>query len=333
MDPIENEYSEAELIDLFAKLFPKGFAGPDVLRDVAPEGWTKSPLFALTHPSPQQRYKEALRTHRNLASLKRRDDAPPPPPEPTLEEFTAEPDDDDSFEQDEEVSRVIGMAIWDVFSDSHEVRDAEGREVSLGSFRSSGGFLADRLNEQVKAGLVKGPAVTAAERSALVHEQMRKLMPEMNNDLLFQFMQEQQTGPYDYMDFYMGSGMISGRADMTPIYRMIFTRLKALDLDWKYTFPRLHVVDMRPLGEALKAKKAEESGEPDWLNYSPDAEFAKEEANREKDREIAEMRESLDEGYRESVEEALTQEPPLVVRVYAAVFGGWPNGWPPDSEA
>ncbi len=329
---MENQYEEHELIEIFAKLFPRGFAGPDVLRDIAPEGWAASPLLALFHPSPEQRYQEALRMHRNVSALRKKDDTSPPSPEPTFEEIAAEGD-DDPIAQDEEVSRLVGLALWDIFSDSHDVIDEDGREVSLGSFRSSGGFIADRLNEQVKAGLVQGPAIDAATRAAEVQEQMKKYMPEGSSDLLFQFMKEQQTGPYDYLDFYMGSAMISSRADMTPVYRMIFTRLKALDLDWKYSFPRLHVVDMRPLSEAMKAKEAEEKGEPEWLNYSPDEEFAKEEANQKKDEEIAEMRESLDEGYRESVEEALKREPPLTVRVYEAVFGSWPTGWPPDPEA
>ena len=227
------------------------------------------------------------------------------------------------------------MCLWDVFSDSHDVIDADGRELSLGSFRSSGGFLADRLNEQVAAGLSKPPAVDALERAEAVAEQMRQFLPEGGggSDLFLQMLKAEQTGPYDYLDFYMGTGMVAGRADLTPVYRLIFTRLKALDLDWKYSFPRLRLVDLRPLGEALKAKEAEESGEPEWQGYSPEAGLAKEEEDKEKDREIAEFRESLDDGYREAVEESQKQPPPLTVRAYAAVFGRWPAGWPPTAEA
>jgi len=114
---------------------------------------------------------------------------------------------------------------------------------------------------------------------------------------------------------------------------MIFTRLKALDLDWKFTFPRLNLVDFRPLGDALKAREAEESGEPDWLTYSPEEALAKDDENRQKDEEIAKMHESLDDGYLEAIEDAQTQPPPLTVEVYAAVFGHWPTGWPPTAEA
>lgn len=332
MDEFANQYEEPELLEIFAKLFPAGFAGADVLRAIAPEGWAASPLVALFHPSAEQRYREALQMHRNMSAFRRPEDTSPVSAEPTFAEIAAEGG-DETIEQDEEVSRLVGLALWDIFSDSHDVIDADGRELHLGSFRSSGGFLADRLNEQVKAGLVQGPVIDASQRAAIVQEQMRQFMPEGSNDLFFQMMKEEQKGPYDYMDFYLGTASIAERADLTPVYRMIFTRLKALDLDWKYQFPRLHAIDFRPLGDALDAKKAEESGTPDWVAYSPEEALAKDEANREKDRELAELRESLDEGYRESVEAALKQPPPLIVRVYAAVYGDWPRGWPPSAEA
>ena len=331
MDDFSNTYSEDELIALFARLFPQGFAGADVRRTLAPEGWDKSPLLALFHPSPEQRLQESLRMRENMDELRRarggQGKETPPGPVPTLADFCEDPP--DAVAPDEEISRLVGMCLWDVFSDSHDVLDDGGREVSLGSFRASAGFLANRLNEQVKAGQVEGPAIDAATRAEEVHKAMREAMPGMNNDLLFQFMKEHQTGPYDYMDFYLGTGSIAHRADLGPVYRMIFTRLKALDLDWKYTFPRLHLVDMRPLKERLDAQKAETSGEPDWAGYSPEKELANEEADREKDRELARMRESLDDGYRDAVAAALTEPPPLIVQSYRDIFGDWPNGWPP----
>ena len=81
---------------------------------------------------------------------------------------------------------------------------------------------------------------------------------------------------------------------------------------------------MRPLKEALDQKD-----EPEWLNYSPSESLAKEEEQKEHDKELAELRESLDEGRREAMEEALKLPPPPTVRAYAAVYGRWPQGWPP----
>jgi hypothetical protein len=56
-----NTYSEAELEAEFGRLFPLGFAGPDVVQELAPDGWETSPLLAVYHPSLEQTYDEAVR--------------------------------------------------------------------------------------------------------------------------------------------------------------------------------------------------------------------------------------------------------------------------------
>ena len=52
MDYDAESYSEAELLAEFERLFPHGFAGPDVLQELAPAGWKTSPLMAVFHPAP-----------------------------------------------------------------------------------------------------------------------------------------------------------------------------------------------------------------------------------------------------------------------------------------
>jgi len=49
-----DSYSEADLEAEFDRLFPQGFAGPDVLQELAPGGWQNSPLLAVFHPSLAQ---------------------------------------------------------------------------------------------------------------------------------------------------------------------------------------------------------------------------------------------------------------------------------------
>src|SRR5260370_38868565 len=44
----------------------------------------------------------------------------------------------------------------------------------------------------------------------------------------------------------MGTIWVAQRADLTPVYRMIFRRLHRRRLDWNYHFPRLYAVDLRP---------------------------------------------------------------------------------------
>jgi hypothetical protein len=137
-----------------------------------------------------------------------------------------------------------------------------------------------------------------------------------------------QTGTtqYDYMDFYLGTSWVSQRADLTPVYEMIFRRLRRRGLDWIYHFPRLYAVDLRPLKNALVQAR-----EPEWLNYSPSEALAEEAEQTKRDQELAALRESLDAGYREAVEEALDTPPPATVRAYQAVYGHFPRGWPPEA--
>jgi len=46
-----------------------------------------------------------------------------------------------------------------------------------------------------------------------------------------------------YIHFYMGSFWVSECADLTPVYEMIFRRLKDRLLDWRYRLPRLHLIE------------------------------------------------------------------------------------------
>jgi len=223
---------------------------------------------------------EALCMYRFLSSLRKPDDRPLRPV-PTLDLF-AHDDPDGPVETEVEVRELVGRCLWDVFSNGNEVAASDGRRLDLGSFRGSGGFLADVLNRQTG------------------------------------------TRQYDYLSFYMGTIWVWERADLTPAYRMIFRRLRENALDWVYHFPRLHAVDLRPLKEAFERKDL-----PEWTDYDPSAALAREEAEREQDKNLAELRESLDEGYRAAVEQAADAPPPATVLAYEAVFGCFPPGWPP----
>lgn len=273
--------SEAECFAEFDRLFPHGFAGEDVIREIAPQGWANSPLLAIFHPSAEQVYEECARIRRNLRSLARPGHGAPETPEPSLEEITKNHV-TSPIEVEEEVRQLVGQCLWEVFSENHEVVAPDGRIVDLGSFRGSGGFLAGYLNQQLT------------------------------------------TSRFDYIDFYMGNVWVSSRADLTPVYEMIFRRLKNRGCDWIYHFPALHVVDMRPLRDALKEKE-----EPEWVNYSPEEALAKKQEEAKRDRELAELREHLDKGNREAMAEAVKQPPPKTVAAYRAVYGHDPQGWPP----
>ena len=130
----KDRLSNPELVALFDRLFPHGLAGADVLADIAPEGWERSPLLACFHPSIERIFEEQLQFHRHFEKLgtllKRRGKATPsddePPPEPTLESVRREHQ-PRPVRQDEEVTELVGQCLWDVFSDNHDVIAADGR--------------------------------------------------------------------------------------------------------------------------------------------------------------------------------------------------------------
>ena len=280
--------TEAELKTFFDRLFPNGFAGADALAEIAPDSWEKSPLLACIHPSPEQVFEETVQMHRNVEEFTRRrrerePDNPKltPRPEPTLEEIRAQWK-DEPVNTTDEVTRLVGLCLWDVFSDNHEVIAADGRIVDLGSFRGSAGFIAEYLH---------GP-----------------------NEDIFNM---------DYCEFYLGTIWIARRADLTPVYRMIFRRIKSVGGNWEYHFPEIGVVDLRPIKEAMEAEKKPE-------DYSPSDAFAKEQEDREHDEEVERLRADLAEGNAAARREALDRPPPTTVLAYQEIFGCEPKGWPPE---
>ena len=275
-------HSEEECVAVLERMFPNGLASEEVLRELAPRGWENSPLLAVFHPSIERLYEESVQMHRNIQRFlppERRGESPEPTMEEIRKSHTEKP-----VEPEKECWELMAMCLWDVFSENHEVVDAEGRWVDTGSFRGSAGFFADFLNREIGE------------------------------------------SAYDYMDFYMGTIWVAGRADLTLVYALIFRRLRSQGLDWVYHFPRLGIVDLRPLRKQLDR---EGTAEPEWVNYSPSEAVAAELEEKAHDGEVERLRESLDEGYREAVEKAREGPPPGTVRAYQEVYGRLPQGWPP----
>ena len=279
----EQRLNEEEQAALFDALFPDGFAGPDVMTEIAPGGWSASPLVACFHPSVEQVWREAVAMHHNVASLVCR--GAPPRPVPTLDgirqSFVPTP-----VAPEREACELVAACVWDIFSDNHDVISADGRRVDLGSFRGTAGFIADYLNAKLGS------------------------------------------SGYDYMDFCMGTIWLRGRADLSDVYRMVFSRLKREGCDWRYSFPRLGVVDLRP----LRDEQAATDGSPEWATYSPSASFERQERDAAREAEVDDLRRSLDDAYRREVEAARYRPPPPIIEAYRAVFGCHPTGWPPEFE-
>ena len=218
---------EQEAMAFLRSLFPGGLKDPALISELCPEGWEASPLFACYHPSPEVRYAESLEFSRNLKNLtflmSRRKvesaQAPPDEPELTFEEFLAKNPPKDAPLSPEarihESGELLGLCLWDVFSDNHDVIAADGRIVHLGSFRGSAGTISDFFESF--------PPMVAADANDGWH-----------------------MGGCGYMDFYMGTWWVGSRADLSAVYRLIFKRLRAHGADWAYAFPRIHVIDSGP---------------------------------------------------------------------------------------
>lgn len=278
--------TDAELKEFFERLFPHGFAGTDVLTEIAPEGWEKSPLLACFHPSVEKVFEEQVQMHRNMEELigldrEHEPDNPKlaPKPEPTFDEVRADWQ-DKPIAAHEEVTELVALCLWDVFSNSHDVIAADGRVADIGSFRGAARFLAEYLTRP-------------------------------NDDLW----------SMDYCRFYLGTIWISDRADLTPVYAMIFRRLKALGADWEFHFQQLGIVDLSPLREELEKTKPED--------YSPSEAFGKEQEERERQAELERFRAELAESNAQARHKALDHPPPATVCAYQTVYGRDPKGWPP----
>src|SRR5438093_2090004 len=251
MDAQAERLTDAELHMLSDRLFPEGFAGADVRAEVAPNGWEQSPLVDCFHPSVERVFEERLQFHQNIAALRiagsrRAGQAQvetEASPAPTLEEVQREYE-PEPVQADAELTELVGLCLWDVFSDNHDVITADGRVADIGSFRAAGAFLDEHLSGN-REGWREG----------------------------------------DYLRFYLGTIWINARADLTPIYAMIFRRIKALGGDWVYHFPELGLVDLgglQPDSEAIG-------------RYSPNEALAAERKAQRREAELVRMRAELQE--------------------------------------
>jgi hypothetical protein len=201
-----------------------------------------------------------------------------PQPEPTLEDVRREYE-PSPINEEEEVTELVGLCLWDVFSDNHDVIAADGRLADIGSFRAAGAFLDEHLTRD-QEGWRDG----------------------------------------DYLRFYLGTIWIHRRADLTPVYAMIFRRLKAVGADWVYHFPELGIIELAPTDD--------DTGKPDQEYSVSQAAVAELEAQQRR-AEVERFRAELRETNARAREEAMDRPPPTTVRAYRQVYGRDPRGWPP----
>jgi hypothetical protein len=294
----ELSFEEDEAFEFLRALMPSGFAGPDVLKELAPEGWERSGLVRAFHPSAESWHEEQVALYERMADLRRwtnegRLKCGETPIEdleanraPTLAEST-EAFEETPIKLEKECREIVGCVLWEIFSNNHSVIADDGREIDLGSFRGASSTLDafDREDIDEKPGMED-------------------------------WMDVWDRG--DHMRFYCGLAFIEGRADYRPVYEMVFRRLRELDVDWIYRFPQIGVV---------RFNKPEEPAEPSA--YSPSEAFAKEIKQKEDEADFARIEAEMAAAYQASAEAASKQLPPPIVQAYHKVYGRLPSGWPP----
>ena len=116
-----------------------------ILDLIAPEGWEHSPYKFIYHPTAQKVFEKSLQMHENMSSLFKKKGKEIEPP--TLESIEKElSEKEETIKPKEEFLDLLGSCLWCIFSNNHEVFDEKG-VYDIGSFRGSGRFIADFLNE------------------------------------------------------------------------------------------------------------------------------------------------------------------------------------------
>ncbi|MDQ8208818.1 hypothetical protein QEH52_14925 [Coraliomargarita sp. SDUM461003] len=211
---------ETEALAFLQNLMPQGFAGADVMSELAPQGWAQCELVRVFHPTAEQLREEAKafyeedRKYREAAG---EDDgdfesewSDVPFPELDEVEIPAECREAQPIDPDRECRDLVGRIVWEVLADDHSVIANDGRRIDLGDYDDASAVL------------------NLFDLGELDFE------PEMEDWL-------------DMWDrgrsarFSADMAFIAGRADLVPVYELIFRRMQALDMDWIYQFPKLRL--------------------------------------------------------------------------------------------
>jgi hypothetical protein len=124
----------------------------------------------------------------------------------------------------------------------------------------------------------------------------------------------------DYLRFYMGTLGISRRADLTPVYAMIFHRLNAMGADWQYHVPELGLIELgSPRDDAVSPAE----------QYSVSESAVAELTAQQPPAEVEQFRAQLQEMNARARDKAMDQPAPATVRAYRQVYRRDPRGWPP----
>lgn len=111
---------------------------------------------------------------------------------------------------------LIGLAVWDIFSNNHEVISSKHKIHHIGSWRGSGDTISDIINEH--------------------------------------FREERTYGYLDF--YMGSSFQTANELNLEKIYVAIFKLLKSYGCDWHYAHPRIYLIDFGQKSEEDNPKQA-----------------------------------------------------------------------------
>ena len=108
---MDRRWTEEQSWQLLTRLFPRGLEDALLLQALAPEGWERSPLRFVFHPTLDQVYEEAVRFHTNIRELMREREPMHETPPPSLDEIRREYQ-ENPLRPREECADLLGRCLW-----------------------------------------------------------------------------------------------------------------------------------------------------------------------------------------------------------------------------
>lgn len=109
---MEERLTEEQCGKLFQRLFPNGLTDPFLVQKLAPEGWERSQLVLVYHPTAEQVYEETLRFRDNLRRLRRKTSPPEEEPQIMLDALRREMP-VDAPNPVKECADLLGCCLWE----------------------------------------------------------------------------------------------------------------------------------------------------------------------------------------------------------------------------
>lgn len=274
------EYTDAECQQLFQDLFPNGFDSNDLMYTLAPDGWENTP-YVMPTPSIENAYQGA-KARQSLDKLM-------------------------ASIKSGNMAGLENIEEFESFEDFKAHYQAETPDYNLELQETIANCVWDIFSDNNDV----------VKNNRVFHLGSFRGSASFIADLLNQTNEKE----YSYIDFYMGnSAKEDDTCDYSPVYELIFKRLKEAGCDWVFNFTQMGLVD-------LSSAKGQAPDKPE--NYDPNKALEAELKQKEEQKAKDDFKAKIEEMNAKAREDALYKPPPKVVQAYRTVFGQFPTGWPP----